>query len=465
MQDNSNEWYRERDKRTDGCKQVTGEYKTATVCVYVTQDLNEHRVQLLTYFSIIMLAKWCRSINLVVNDAGCLLENSKENFSSFIITKAKTIDPYCAFTINSEEQINSSLDLYIGEKLEAKTGNYITINGAGWQSACGFNKAATLSITRNGPDVLGACFAACLGNAAMFRFLNGIKESPFCKWYCLFNAEVYDRPGEMQHNIPFSAPLLGRLHLIGCGAIGSSFISLFPYLDPASMLLLVDPDEIKLHNTSSSLLFTYEDAKEKRKKVDVCNEYLAGFGIASEMYKNDYANYNYQYSHAGLHTPDIVLCFANENNIWSTIQNQYPPVSFHATTSKSWGIHVGRHIPLRENCLVCTFKNFIDTNFTPVCGEVKMVAKDRENESEEGGHTAILPFLAPAAACICLAEVLKFSNGTYQSNNNITFNMSMAEAVFLQDHESFGNCFTCTQQAAIYPQLGPFSKFWDASVA
>lgn len=465
MQDNSNEWYRDRDKRTDSCKQVTGEYKTARVCVYVTQDLHKHRVQLLTYFSIVMLSKWCRNINLVLNDATCLLENSKENFSLFIITKVKTTDPYCCFTVNGEGQTDASINLFIGDMLAGKIGNYITINGAGWQCSCGFNKAAPLTVIPNGPDVLGACLAACLGNAAIFRFLNGIKESPFHKWYCLFNSEVYDDPTEMQENIPFSAPALGRVHLIGCGAIGSSFITLLPYLDPDTMLLLVDPDTIKSHNTSSSLLFTYEDVKEKREKITICREYLAGFGIASEMYKNDYASYNYQYNKTELHTPDIVLCFANENNIWSTIQNQYPPVSFHATTSKSWGIHVGRHIPLRENCLVCTFKEFINTNFTPVCGEVKMTAKETENESEEGGHTAILPFLAPAAACICLAEVLKFSNGTYQFDNNITFNMSIAEAVLLQDHESFGHCFICADQRNIYPQLGPFSKFWNASIA
>jgi hypothetical protein len=462
MQDMDEDWYQNRDKRTDGCTQVNNAYKSATVRVIITENLREHRVQLLTLFSIIMLAKWCRNIKLQLVDTPCLVENFNGNFSVFITKKVHAIDPFCHFNINEPLSWQQDIVLYIGNEVTEENDQYVTINGSGWYSACGYNKPAKLAITNDGPDVLGICFAACLANAALFRFLTRAVEKPYCKWYSLFSGEVNDTPFHSSKIAPHFQPELGRVHLIGCGAIGSSLVALLPYLQPTAQVLLVDPDVVEDHNTSSSMLFTYDDAKMNKEKIAVCKEYLYGFGISAELFKEDYARYAYQYHATDLNTPDLVLCFANENNIWSTIQNQYPPVCFHATTSKSWGIHIGRHIPMKENCLVCTFKDFIDSNFTPVCAEVNTHVTKEENR--DAYHTAILPFLAPAAACICLAEILKFSKGSYQSENNTTFNMSIAEAVFMKERESFGHCYICASQTEIYQQLGPFSKFWHLSV-
>jgi len=458
------DWYRNRDKRTDSCTQVNSAYKNATVQVFVTEKLSEQRVQLLTCFSIVMLAKWCRNINLQMDDGPCLLENFNGDFSAFIAKKVQAIDPFCHFKINTRTSPQYGIALYIGNKLHEQNGNWVTINGSGWYSACGFNKPAPLAVTKDGPDVLGTCFAACLGNAALFRFLTGTIENPYCKWYSLFDFDIYDAPIQKFKDISYAPPDLGRMHIIGCGAIGSSIVTLLPYLHPIMQALLVDPDGVEDHNTSSSLLFGYDDAKAVAEKSVVCKEYLDRFGIRVETFNGDYADYPYQYNVKGINTPDLVLCFANENNIWSTIQNQYPPVCFHSTTSKSWGIHIGRHIPLKENCLVCTFKDFIGANFTPVCAEVAITSTTAKEEDTHASHTAILPFLAPAAACVCLAEILKFANGTHQADNNTTFNMSTAEAFFMKERESFGHCYICAEQIDIYQQLGPFSKFWPSSV-
>jgi len=227
---------------------------------------------------------------------------------------------------------------------------------------------------------------------------------------------------------------LGRIHLIGCGAIGSSFAFLYPFCRQTGNLLLVDPDHIEAHNTSSSLLFTFQDSVGNLEKVRVCEKYLAEFGIPATHLNKEYSEFPYDHSSTDLKAADIMLCFANENNIWSTIQNLYPPLCLHATTSKSWGIHIGRHIPLIENCIMCTFKDILETAFLPVCAGITLPVKTSERERVDSRlHTAIFPFLAPAAAIVTLAELLKTVSVTSVRDNTTSFNMSTKDGIFTGD--------------------------------
>src|ERR1017187_4004826 len=93
---------------------------------------------------------------------------------------------------------------------------------------------------------------------------------------------------------------LGRIHLIGCGAIGSSFAFLYPFCGQTGKLLLVDPDHIEAHNTSSSLLFTFQDSAENLQKVQVCKKYLTQFGIPAIPFNKEYSEFLYDHSAADI---------------------------------------------------------------------------------------------------------------------------------------------------------------------
>jgi hypothetical protein len=357
---------------------------------------------------------------------------------------------------------DASVIWFIGGPNQVPLKDYVSTDAAGWTAAIGFNRPASTPPDQSNNHLLGACFAACLGNAEVFRITVGLKARHYLKAFSLWTNMVYEDFKEIPSSPDWAPANCGKIHLVGCGSIGSSLIYLLPFSGIKSNLLLVDPDNVEGHNTSSSLLFMYADADKAKTKI--CIEYLAKFGIMPLAFNDDYRNYPYHHNHEDIRSADVILCFANEHNIWSTIQRFYPPISFHATTSKSWGLHIGRHIPLVENCLVCTFKHQLETEFKPDCskGAIPTAANQVESK-EDASHTAILPFLAPAAAIITLAELQKLLLYQHSNYNTILFNMGSSEGGFLHDHDRFGGCFVCKDQEALYSRFGPFGKFWHLS--
>lgn len=456
------QWYDDRDKRTDSCSKVSGSYKEKAVQIIISDVVSSTRVQLLAYLSITMLARWCRHIILTLPDTPCLIKGapSDQQLTAFLIEQVRIVDPYCQVNTAHESERSGHVRLFVGPSPAGELGEYVSINAAGWISCCALGMSSEITDAGSKLDILGAGFAASLGNSVLFRYLNGQREQPFCKWYSLLSNEVFEEMPQQPQDNEFAILGLGRVHLVGCGAIGSSFVFLLPFLPITGQWLLVDPDSVETHNISSSLLFNYSDVVDNSKKTQRSQDYLASYGISASTFSKDYKQLAYRYDNSALECPDLVLCFANENNIWATIQHQYPPVCFHATTSKSWGVHVGRHIPLKENCLMCTFQDVVATTFVPVCGEVPLLQGVKIIAES---HTAILPFLAPAAAIITLSEIVKLQLGIHDQQNTTIFNMSTSDGSFLSDFAPFGSCFICSGQAAIYPSVGAFSRFWPLS--
>ena len=72
----NDQWYNNRDKRTDSCDGVNASYKNATINVVVTEDVEQYRIQLLTMLSLKILAKWCRNINLKITSAKSIFSSN-----------------------------------------------------------------------------------------------------------------------------------------------------------------------------------------------------------------------------------------------------------------------------------------------------------------------------------------------------------------------------------------------------
>jgi hypothetical protein len=417
---------------------------------------------MMLHLSLLMLVRWCRNIVVYMADTDCLLPGRTGSLRTVMSQEILSADPECQLSFDVVSS-KASITLFLGEPKAAWTEDYVSISCSGWMASVAFNRPCGQALGEYRESFFGGAFAACLGNAELFRYLIGHLSRPYRKWHSLWTNHVYEFPEEAGYGPDIPAVDLGRVHLVGCGSIGSSFAYLVPFIRVTGRWLLVDTDSVESQNTSSSLLFTQKNAEKSISKTVLCRDYLTGFGIVAERFDDDYNKFRYSYNDNDLNTADIILCFANENNIWSTIQHLYPPVCFHATTSKSWGVHIGRHIPLIENCLMCTFKDVAPVAFVAECAKGELPAMP-EVVRAEAEHTAILPFLAPAAAIMTLAELIKVvAPGNLRRENTTEFNFSSGQGVFLGTYQSFGNCHICSHQEELYERFGHLGKHWRLS--
>ena len=195
-------------------------------------------------------------------------------------------------------------------------------------------------------------------------------------------------------------------------------------------------------------------------KVDACARILRHKNFRLTIFKGDYN----EFIKKGLYEsspPDIILCLANERNVWSTIQNNYPPVVYHATTTRNWGINFGRHVPTKEWCIMCRFRNQIEHTFSPICGEVQVKNSDMESRPA----LAVLPFLPAASSILVLAEMAKLGLQRYPVNGNfVQFSMKGAKNSDFMNWQRSPDpeCYVCkSQHLDIYPQEIKNSLFWN----
>jgi hypothetical protein len=365
------------------------------------------------------------------------------------------IDPHGSFTFNGNSGSEAGIIVFIGPPAKSHQLPYIAIDGHGWVSSCSFNGFGECDKSTTSDNPIGPSFAACLANAALFRWANQMEYDSYTKWYSLYDMTVEDKPIVNDQELPELD--MGRVHIVGCGAIGSSFTYLLNLTNFTGTLTFVDADEaVELHNTSSSLLFDLNNLAGGKTKPVICAEHLSAKRfVVHPPFNGDYRDFGYTHDQQ-TKSADIILCFANDHNIWSTIQHLYPPVVFHATTSRSWGLNIGRHIPLKDNCIMCTFQDLAAKVYVPKCSEAEMPGAPAiadEAEPKEP-HASILPFLSPAAAVITFAEVVKLLMGKIKNENTTQFNMSTKEGNFIEDQYRAKGCYICKDQSpAIYESL------------
>ena len=205
------------------------------------------------------------------------------------------------------------------------------------------------------------------------------------------------------------------------------------------------------------MAFLENDAKKESLKVDVCESALKESKLKIYKHEGDYSSYIKSINYSEQY-PDLILCLANERNIWSSIQHNYPPTVLHATTTSSWGINLGRHFPLYDGCIVCRFGVNIN-NYVPLCGSAVV---ERQGEIKEEKH-GVLPFLSPAAAVLIFAELIKLNIGSVTPTKNFS-EFSMRTSISSDFVNSFLprrlNCPICSQQdSTLHDLLNSKSKY------
>ena len=452
------EWYQKRDDRTKRVNSASG-FEGFKLGVIVNPKIeSSFAIQVMTATSLNLLARWCRHIVIQMPNTpssfpglacGSLKEQLKQNLSQ--------IDPYGKFEFAEVNSKECSKTLFIGlDKKITALNEGIWVDGSGWVAGIG-NKIPEKSIDRNASlNPTGPAFASCLGVAELFRQATGLPSSGEPTWYSLYDYSRSTDPATCSCPDYVGSFDFGRIQQIGCGAVGSSLDLLLSFTEWRGTIDLIDFDKVEFTNCNRSLTFSAYDAVNGRKKVDACADVFKG-NLNPIIFDGTYIDF-VNAGKFGDSPPDLILCLANEQNVWSTIQNNFPPLTLHATTTPNWAVNFGRHIPKKEWCILCRFADSVEHNFTPVCAE-GVVKKATEKEEAVLG---VLPFLSTTAAVLILAEMAKLSLLNYPINDDfIEFSTKVPDSEFQQlQRKPDTNC-ECTKQPVL-EHLAK-SKFWKLS--
>lgn len=444
-----NEWYRLRNDRTNRIDGILLDSNAEVICVHVKRH-DDFCSQVMAIAAANIMARWCRRIIIYLpDDVLCLIERwSGQMLHEVIKNTMVSADPYGDFTLKTDYDDTDvvNYNLTIGRPTNS---NHFWINAQGWVAGFGYGTLPN-EIEYDSEDMnpVGAIYAASFVNSVIFSsYIDKADLKPFERWHTLFDFRTSTCYVGLKNPIAKFPLDIGKVWQIGAGAVGSSFNFLLSLIPVVGNIHILDYDKIEIPNTSSSLVFNGSDALNGSSKVQACmatlefNKRLSIIGHPDM----DYAKFiSLGFLEKGY--PDLVLCFANEKNIWSTIQNNEPPTVLHATTSSNWAVNFGRHIPFKEWCIVCRF-GIVTNNYTPICSSGVRKIEDKPEEK-----LGILPFLSPVAAVLILAEIIKMNMlGEIEYPANPNFAIVSLKDVLDSNIISFArppkkNCPICVSQ-------------------
>jgi hypothetical protein len=458
---NKEEWYKQRDDRTNRIDGINlHETRDVVIGVLVGEiDIENYSNQVMALAAVNILSRWASNLTISCpKEAKCNIPGSRANNLHEEIEKTiSASDPFGNFQFRELSEINCDVTLVIGRTDKNIEGRQIWIDSSNWLAGYGTINKNNLKKKSHSKNPIGPVFAACLGNSEIFKLVNGIEsQNTFVKWYSLLDFSSSQEPGSLSNqSIPEQIDF-GRLLQIGCGAVGSSLCYILGLTEYTGEIFLTDFDRIDAPNCSSSLLFSAKNAFDNDLKTNVCHNYLKNSAIRSTPIEGDFSTVIGKNFYT-LFPPDAILCLANERQIWSAIQWNYPPLTLHATTSPNWGINLGRHIPLHEWCLVCRF-GVKEHVFVPQCATGVI---SQNNQEEKLGS---LPFLSPASAIFILAELIKLQDQSFPLNKNfIQFSLRPSGNAEMQqmNKKPLRDCPVCSlQEPSIYPKSILASKYW-----
>jgi hypothetical protein len=447
------DWYRQRDDRTLRVDGVNGFDNFSIGIIIDPSNFGNYPTQVAALVCVNTLSGWCKSISIRLIEQKSVLPNSVDlDFGKQLFKTMIDRDPYGNYQLRDFNDGEVDLVIHIGGTPEL-TERSILIKGSGWLAGISNSSLPDL-LPADKTNPIGPSFAACLASAYAFNVaISKTYPTALTRWYSLLDFSIGDIPSNV--NPPIDSNFqFGKILQVGCGAVGSSLDYLISLMKLNAELSIADFDIVEPPNCSSSLSFTAHDSVTSPpiKKVDVCDQVLKRGGMVPKVFPAPFTADVY-----AAVKPDLILCLANEKSIWPALQHNYPPLVYHATTTPNWGINFGRHIPIKEWCIVCRF-GITDYKFKPVCSTAVV-------EIEEKKILGVLPFLSPSAAIVTLAEILKLSFTNYPVNQNFyqfSFkNLLLAEFIGQQKERRL-NCEVCSMQNPdFYPKLLKDSKFFN----
>ena len=456
------EWYLMRDDRTGRVCDAHG-FEDFKVGIIVSSEIaNDFQCQVMTWLIGNILTRWCRYITFqipehVVSKLNILKGN---NFKNSIEETLLQIDPYLTLKFDRVDENKVNAICVVGNQIERIPKRAIWIDCDGWLAGIGIYPRRKNSRQIDSKNILGASFAACLGCSELFRQAIGNEPLQEEQWFSLWDFKKSLSKDKLKNAAYINNWTFGHVHQPGCGAVGSSFNYLLALTEWSGSIDLIDFDNIDYSNCNRSLPFTAYQAADKMPKVEACIDIL-NFNprISCRKFLCDYSHYIEQGNFLKP-PPDLILCLANQKNIWGVIQNNLPPIVLHATTTTNWGINFGRHIPKKEWCIFCRFSDEVKRldQFTPVCGKGTMV-----EENDTLPILGVLPFLSPMSAILLLTEMAKmaFSEKYPVNSNFLEFSFKTSVGNFLASIGQINKDCICRRQE-IETYLEPIKKtqYW-----
>ncbi|WP_171971842.1 ThiF family adenylyltransferase [Mangrovimonas sp. DI 80] len=404
---NKEEWYHKRNDRSNRIEGVLLGPSAKRIGIKIGNE-SKYSVQVLSLVLLNIMSRWCRRITVELIDVDCVLKSRGGIRLKELLTETmKGADPYGDFLFDKVE--HESCDIIIdvgGGDFDGHDKFWVDSNE--WIAGIGYGVKSN-SITKDSTQLHGAAYAAAMINSIVFEVYLGLaKKESFQYWMTLFDFDSSRNPSDLKNPVILNSMNFGNIWQVGAGAVGSNFDYLLSVAECSCNVHIIDYDCVEVSNTSSSLVFNAEDVlgNQKLKKVDLCERVLENHegirGIAFDGDYNDFIKFR-ESKETEIEYPDVLLCFANERNIWSTIQNNEPPITLAATTSNNWTVNFFRHMPFIERCIACSFKSKKI--------EGKLICSSGLN-IDEGVEEKLgsLPFLSFAAAVLIYVELIKLSH-------------------------------------------------------
>jgi hypothetical protein len=245
----------------------------------------------------------------------------------------------------------------------------------------------------HGGPSLGAALAACLAAGCLCRQVLGrlVRPVRLSAWDCTEGDEATVGP-------VLAVPLdLGRVLQVGAGGVGACLGYWAWEFEVRGDWRVADRDRITVHNTNRSLPFFPAHAGwpdgEPQYKAAVVAPLVGGTAIPRWYHELEGDPF----------TPDLVLPLANEYGVRSLVAARGEPVIVHATTSRTWEAQFHRHLPGRDDCIVCRMPE-------PQAARLAC-ATAAVSAAEQASTDAALPFLSATAGLLLLTGLFRLQHG------------------------------------------------------
>ena len=393
-------FYQERDRRTIDFVQGD-DLRDFCVSVHAGHDVcSTQPGQLLLVALANQLARVHRRVrfSLAPADAPLLTKAicDKSTLGSEIQTTLDRIDPYGSFDVTGRTLAPAHMSLGVGADVRPDLSWYVSFD----RSNAVLRERPSSTRTHGTGDLRGAGLAAVLGAATATKVALGlgVTATKLSAWN-LASGECAD-PG------PCDIPEIdvGRGLIIGAGAVGSSAVYWLRQWGHLNRWTVVDNDVVKLHNTNRSLLFFPDDAgwpdQERMPKVQRLCDYLSNPIPVRAWYDN-----------AGIGGTqfDTVLVLANERDVRTSVSWRNDPIQLQATTARSWGSQLHRHIVGRDDCVRCRMADVKEPRFE--CSEVDTSTTEQQHRGD-----AALPFLSAASGLMLVSALQRLQLGEFGKN-------------------------------------------------
>ena len=448
----ASEFYGLRDQRT--ALEITEDARlTASLLIGISDEEAQTVAGQAAFLLLVNLSsRWCRTICIYGPDIQ-LFEplasmHPGSNLLEAAILCARHCDPFGDFQIS---QSTSQITAHVHVGRDAPEGAY-PICGRGWLALTGEN-ARSGGCPVQPDNALGAILAGSIGAWHAFSLALG-RQAGANVHVSLWNL---DEDNEATQGPEVLGGTVGRVGLIGVGAIGGAIAYLLPVTRIDADLILVDRDVADFPNLNRVPLFYADDVFSKLLKVEIVHKFLTRCSISSQPVE---AWFHEADSHLG--ALDLLIAGANEHNVQPAIMNRFPPIIIGASTGPDWDAFLQRHIPLKEDCLECR----LPTKQTAAPTECATGVFDEPTAQTALAETGALPFLSVAAGVMAVSELQKLAAcPDYPLNSNyavLSFKSSQPTLLATQFSQKAG-CSYCWKPEPAFHALHKQSRHYHLS--